>query len=127
MNGTVQLEKRIEFFKKKGIKNLSDVQRNEFMQLLKRLHDYHLNNPKINEDDNLYHERMILLVQEKSNWHLYYDPLYESVYSIAVVPHAKSSFFGNVDYFKRWFNYKKRNSKNTMLCLTNKAIELLVI
>lgn len=94
---------------------------------LEKKHLEQINNPKINEDDNLYHERMILLVQEKSNWHLYYDPKYDFVYSIAVVPGASSSCFGNVSYFKRWYNFKKRNPKNTMLCLTDKAIELLGI
>jgi hypothetical protein len=102
---------------------------NETTLKLKQIEQKHLeqiNNPKINEDDNLYDERMILLVHEKTNWHLYYDPKYDYVYSIAVVPGAKSSTFGNVSYFKRWYSYKIRNSK-TMLCLTDKAVELLGI
>lgn len=44
-------------------------------------HLEYVNNPKINEDDDLYNERMILLVHEKqSSWHLYYDPKYNYIY-----------------------------------------------
>lgn len=91
-------------------------------------HLEYVNNPKINEDDDLYNERMILLVHEKqSSWHLYYDPKYNYIYSIAVVPSAKSSCFGDLKYFKRWYRWKEENDKNAMLCLTNKAVELLGI
>lgn len=95
------------------------------LEAFKNIHEWHVNNPRINPSDKYYKDNMILLVQQKSNWHLYYDSRDNSVYSIAVIPGAESSFFGNVSYFRRWYRWKKRNSKKTMLCLTDKAIELL--
>lgn len=92
---------------------------------IEKRHLDQINNPKINEGDNFYNERLVLLVHQKSNWHLYYDPKYNTVYSIAVVPGAKSSCFGSVKYFKKWYIWTKNNQRNTMLCLTDKAIELL--
>lgn len=97
-------------------------------QILKELEEKHLNeinNPKINENDHLYNKNMILLVSQKSNWHLYFNPNDNIIYSIAVVPSARSTIFGDISYLKRWYNYHQYNSKNTMLCLTDKAIELL--
>lgn len=109
----------------KKIESMTTIERKNLIKKLKEKHMQEINNPKINNNDDYYDERMILLVQEKSNWHLYYDLKNNHVNAIAVVPGAKSSSFGNLSYFKRWYNYMKRNSKNTMLCLTDKAIEIL--
>lgn len=101
---------------------------NETALKIKEIEKRHLeqiNNPKINKDDNFYSERLVLLVHEKSNWHLYYDPKYNTVYSIAVVEGAKSSCFGSVEYFKRWYDWTKNNQRKTVLCLSDKAVQLL--
>lgn len=107
------------------IQAMSDEDRKGLIKELELKHLHEINNPRINKDDKYYHEDMILLVHEKSSWHKYYDPKTDFIYSIAVVPDSKSSLFGTKSYFKRWYNFMKHNSKNTMLCLTNKAVELL--
>lgn len=111
--------------RKKSIKDMTGEERTLLIKEIQEKHIYEINNPKINKDDDFYNENMILLVHQKSNWHLYYDPKNNFINSIAVIPSAKSSSFGNVSYFKRWYKYMKRNSKNTMLCLSEKAVELL--
>lgn len=92
---------------------------------LERKHLEQINNPRINENDHIYHDDMVLLVHEKTNWHIYYDPIYGGLYSIAVVPGCRSSIFGGLDYFKRWYRYKKRTSPDIDKYLTKEAFSLL--
>lgn len=109
----------------KPIESMTDEEREDFILAIELQHFENINNPKINKGDDFYNETMILLVNQKSNWELYYDPKLDVVVSIAVVPGAKSSSFGSKAYFKKWYNYMKREQRKTMLCLSNKAIELL--
>ena len=97
----------------------------ERLKAIQEKHEKDMNNPRIDPNDKMYHEGMILLVKEKSNWHLYYEPKSNIVFSIAVVPGAKSSVFGKLSYFKKWYRYKKYMNHDIDPFLTRKAFELL--
>jgi len=92
---------------------------------VQRKHLERINNPRISENDPLYHDGMTLLVHEKSNWHLYYNPTFDNVCSIAVVPSCESTMFGSLDYFKRWYHFKKSINPDIDDFLTKEAFELL--
>lgn len=122
-----KLKERIEELRNKGVNNLNSSEREEFITSIDILMDYQISNPQVNKDDDFYNEGLILLVHEKSNWHLYCNKDRSYIYSIAVVPNAKSSSFGSINYFKRWYRYMKDNGRISENDLTDEAKEILSI
>lgn len=97
----------------------------EKIKNMQEKHEREINNPKIHINDCLYHENMVNIVKEKSNWHLYYEEKTNFIYSIAVVPSCKSSTFGTVSYFKKWYNFRKKMNPDINEYITKKGKELL--